>query len=217
MTVMLTEFLNKLNETPLVAILRGITPSEIPDVGEALVEAGFKVIEVPLNSPDALRSIDLLVKKYGDTICCGAGTVLSPEEVTAVADVGGRLIVSPDTNPAVIEKAVELGLASMPGFATATEAFCALRAGASVLKLFPAETYGVTHVTALKAVLPENAQLYAVGGVKPDNMVKWFDAGANGVGFGSNLYKPGMTAEETQRAAQSIVEIFRDTCRINLR
>lgn len=208
---MMPRFQKILDETPLVAILRGITPGEIPDVGEVLVEAGFKAIEVPLNSPDALRSIDLLIKKYGDSICCGAGTVLSVREVTAVAEVGGNLIVSPDTNPDVIAKTIELGLLSMPGFATATEAFSALGAGASALKVFPAETYGVAHVRALKAVLPKNSQLYAVGGVSPDNMIRWFDAGANGVGFGSNLYKPGMAVEETQRAAQLIVEIFRNT------
>ena len=211
MTVMPTEFLNKLNETPLVAILRGIIPGEIADAAQVLVEAGFKAIEVPLNSPEAIRSIDLLVKKYGNSLLIGAGTVLSPEEVAAVAEVGGRLIVSPDMNPGVIEKTVELGLVSMPGFGTATEAFSALSAGASILKLFPAATYGTAHLSALKAVLPKNTQLYAVGGVGPSDMARWFEAGASGVGFGSNLYKPGMTVEEVQHAAQSIVETFRNT------
>ena len=208
MTITLTACLDKLNEIPLVAILRGITPGEVPDVGEVLVEAGFRAIEVPLNSPDALRSIDLLAKKYGDTICCGAGTVLSPEDVADVADVGGNLIVSPDTNPEVIAKAVEMGLLSMPGFATATEAFAALRAGANLLKLFPAATYGVTHLRALKAVLPESTKVFVVGGIGPVDMVKWFDGGADGIGFGSNLYKPGMTVRETQAVAQSIIDSF---------
>lgn len=197
--------LETLDETPVVAVLRGIEPNQVLDVGTALVEAGFKAIEVPLNSPDALRSIDLLVKQYGDSLLVGAGTVLSALEVGAVADVGGNLVVSPDTNPDVIGKTVELGLLSMPGVATATEAFSALGAGADVLKLFPAATYGSAHVAALKAVLPAGTRLYAVGGVSAGNIAGWFDAGVSGIGAGSGLYQPGMTVGETRRAAQSIL------------
>lgn len=189
-----------MGETPLVAILRGVKPDEILDVAEALYSAGIRVVEVPLNSPDPLESIARL-RAYEDRMIYGAGTVLRPGGVDAVAQAGGRLSVSPNTSEAVIRRAVEKGLTPMPGFATATEAFCALEAGARWLKLFPASTYGVGHLKALKAVLPAEAVVLPVGGVKPEAMAQWWAAGAGGFGLGSELYKPGFTAAEVHGRA----------------
>jgi 2-dehydro-3-deoxyphosphogalactonate aldolase len=196
-----------LGETPLVAILRGVRPEEILDIAEALYSAGFRVIEVPLNSPDPLESISRL-KAYEDRIVHGAGTVLRPGAVDAVAQAGGRLVVSPNTDVSVIRRAVERGLAPMPGFASATEAFCAIEAGAKYLKLFPASTYGPAHLKALSAVLPPEAVVQPVGGVKPSDMAVWWEAGARGFGLGSDLYKPGFTADEVHaRAVEAVAAV----------
>ncbi|MFZ0499903.1 MAG: 2-dehydro-3-deoxy-6-phosphogalactonate aldolase, partial [Steroidobacteraceae bacterium] len=155
---------------PLVAILRGIRPEEVHEVGAALYEAGIRAIEVPLNSPSPLASVARLAEKFGDRCLCGAGTVLRASDVDAVHAAGGRLIVTPNTMPAVIQRAVELGLSVMPGFATATEAFAALDAGASLLKLFPAASYGPAHLQALRDVLPPAVAVFAVGGVGAANL-----------------------------------------------
>ena len=180
----------------LIAILRGVRPNEVLDIGQALFDAGISVIEVPLNSPSPLVSIEKLASRFSDTALIGAGTVLNPLQVADVQNAGGALIVSPNTNPAVIERTKETGLASVPGFATATEAFAALEAGADGLKLFPAGAQGSSTIGALKAVLPDDKPLFAVGGVNLDNIAGFIGAGADGFGLGSNLYKPGDMAKQ---------------------
>lgn len=189
----------------LVAILRGIQPHEAVAIGQVLVGTGFRAIEVPLNSPDACTSIELLAKAFGKDILIGAGTVLQPNQVDAVTDAGGELIVSPNTNIAVIQRTKELGLISMPGFATASEAFGAIGAGADGLKMFPAGAGGAETLGALKSVLPVNIPVYAVGGVGPSNIQGFVDAGADGFGLGSNLYRPGDSADDVAQKAQKAV------------
>ena len=190
---------------PIVAILRGVTPGEVLDVAAALVEAGVGAIEVPLNSPDPLASIGRLCAAFGDKALCGAGTVLTPRAVDEVAGAGGRLIVTPNTDPEVIRRAVELDLTVMPGFATPSEAFAAVKAGARTLKLFPAGTFGPNHVKAVRDVLPKDVAVYAVGGVGAANLAPWKAAGVAGVGVGGELYKPGFTPEEVGRRAAALV------------
>ena len=194
---------------PLVAILRGIRPDEILDVAQALVEAGIRGIEVPLNSPEPLVSIRRLSERYGNECLCGAGTVLKAAQVDAVAEAGGKLIVTPNIDRAVIARSVELGLQAVPGFATATEAFAALGAGATALKLFPASTYGVQHVKALRAVLPKELKVFAVGGVGAHNLAEWAAAGIDGIGFGTDIYAPGRTAAEVSTRATAIASAWR--------
>lgn len=194
---------------PVVAILRGVRPDEVADHARALVEAGVRAIEVPLNSPDPLASVARLARNFGGACVCGAGTVLTVAEVEAVAAAGGRLVVSPNTDPAVIARTVALGLASAPGVATATEAFAAIQAGAQVLKLFPASTYGPGHLKQLKAVLPAQVSVLAVGGVGPADMAAWRAAGARGFGLGSELYKVGQTPAETAEKAARVVSAVR--------
>jgi 2-dehydro-3-deoxyphosphogalactonate aldolase len=179
---------------PLVAILRGVTPGDVEDIGEALVAAGIRVIEVPLNSPDPLASIERLARRFGAVATVGAGTVLDVPSVRSVRDAGGRIIVSPDSNAEVIAAAAAAGLVSAPGYFTPTEAFAALRAGAHALKLFPAEAASPAVLKAQRAVLPKDAPLLAVGGVTPETLPAWRAAGADGFGIGSALYKPGMAA-----------------------
>lgn len=176
---------------PLVAILRGIRPEEAAAVGDALVAAGFAMIEVPLNSPDPLASIRLLAGRFGDTVLVGAGTVLSAEDARAVTAAGGRLVVMPHADPAVIAAAKVAGAIVLPGCYTATEAFAALAAGADGLKLFPAEIGGPALLKALKAVLPREVPVLPVGGVTPETIAAWRGAGAAGFGIGSALYRPG--------------------------
>lgn len=190
---------------PLVAILRGVRPDEVIDIAAALLEAGIRIVEVPLNSPDPIDSIARLQAMSGRMIW-GAGTVLWPEQVDAVVDAGGTIIVSPNTDTAVIRRAVERNAVPLPGFATATDAFAALGAGARILKLFPAATYGVGHIRALSAVMPGHATLVPVGGVGPAQMPDWWAAGARGFGLGSDLYRPGMTPSEVQVRARAAVE-----------
>lgn len=195
-----------LDECPLIAIVRGITPDEAVAVGEAVQEGGIRIIEVPLNSPDPLKSIELLATKFGDSMLVGAGTVLTTREVAQVRDAGGRIIVSPDTNPGVVATAAEAGLVSSPGYFTPSEAFAAIRAGATSLKLFPAEGATPSLLKAHLAVLPRGIPLLPVGGIKPDNMKPWLDAGATGFGLGSGLYKPGQSAADTLAKARAYVE-----------
>ncbi len=192
--------------SPMVAILRGVTPDEVVDISQALYEAGIRGIEVPFNSPDPLVSIERLSKAFGDKLVSGAGTVLTPTQVQQVADVGGKIIVSPNTNPAVIRKTVELGLYPAPGFATLSEAFSAIEAGATHLKLFPAVTYGPGHVRQMKAVLPKTTTVWAVGGVGAADMAEWWAAGCRAFGIGGEIYKVGQTAEESSIKAKILVE-----------
>ncbi|HEX8381038.1 MAG TPA: 2-dehydro-3-deoxy-6-phosphogalactonate aldolase [Allosphingosinicella sp.] len=199
----------RLSECPLVAIIRGVTPGEVEAIGSAIFEAGIRIIEVPLNSPDPLASIERLARSFGDCALIGAGTVLQAADVARVRDAGGRVIVSPNTYPPVIEASAAAGLVSLPGFFTPSEAFDALRAGATGLKLFPAEGASPAVVKAQRAVLPKTVPLLVVGGVSPGNMKPWLDAGANGFGLGSGLYKPGQSAQETAAKARAYVEGLR--------
>lgn len=194
---------------PLIAILRGLSPAEAPAIGTALIDAGFATIEVPLNSPDPLDSIATLAQMFGDRALIGAGTVLSVAEVDAVADAGGQLIVSPNCNTDVIRATKARGLHSWPGVFTPTEAFAALDAGADGLKLFPGAMAGPQGLSAMRAILPEGTQVYAVGGAGPENFGDWIAASADGFGLGSALYKPGMSADEVATRAARIVEAYR--------
>ena len=194
---------------PLVAILRGLRPDEAPAVGEALVEAGFTLIEVPLNSPDPLESIRRLAHTLGGRALIGAGTVLTTDEVAQVAAAGGRLIVSPNTDPAVIAASRLAGLASLPGFATPGEALLALRTGANALKLFPAEGASPKVLAAIRAVLPPAVRVLPVGGVTPDTMAEWSAAGAAGFGLGSALYRPGDDAATVATQAERFISSWR--------
>jgi 2-dehydro-3-deoxyphosphogalactonate aldolase len=196
-------------ELPLIAILRGVTPAEAPAIGTAVVEAGFRIVEVPLNSPEPLASIRGLVAAIGSEATVGAGTVLSAAEVEAVAAGGARLVVSPNTDAAVIRAAKAAGLAVAPGVATPTEAFAALAAGADLLKLFPAEVLGPAAVRAWRAVLPAGVPLVPVGGVTPENVAAWRAAGAAGLGLGSAVYAAGMPAAEVARRARTFVAAWR--------
>jgi 2-dehydro-3-deoxyphosphogalactonate aldolase len=198
-----------LAELPLVAILRGVTPNRIGGVAAALFEAGFRAIEVPLNSPEPLKSIEILARTYGDRCLTGAGTVLTVEQADQVADAGGKLIVTPNTNPAVIARGVQRGLTVMPGFYTPSEGFAAAAAGARILKLFPASTGGISHLQAMLAVLPKAVPVYAVGGVGAGNMSEWRKAGAAGFGLGSELFKPDFTDEEIATRARKCVSAFK--------
>lgn len=193
---------------PIVAILRGVTPAEILEVAGALVAAGIRAIEVPLNSPDALTSIGLLCTAHGGQVLCGAGTVLSVQAVDEVAAAGGRLIVTPNTDPEVIAHAVARGLTVMPGFATPSEAFTAVKAGARQLKLFPAGTFGPGHIKAIRDVLPKDVSVYAVGGVGAANLAPWIAAGAGGIGVGGELYRPGDSADAIAVRARALVQAW---------
>lgn len=194
---------------PIIAILRGLTPAEAIPVGAALIEAGIDRIEVPMNSPDPLESIRLMATSFAGQAIIGAGTVLSVEQVGQVADAGGRMIVSPNMNPDVIRESRKRGLDSYPGVFTATECFAAIAAGATGLKLFPADTCGPAVLKALRAVLPPEMPVYAVGGVGPDNFDAWFAAGAQGFGIGSALYKPGDSAETVATRAHAMVNALK--------
>lgn len=192
----------------LIAILRGIAPPEIGDVCAALVEAGITMIEVPLNSPDPLISIRRAATAFEDRAEIGAGTVLTPADVDAVAGAGGVFIVSPDASPDVIAHTKARGMRSYPGVFTPSEAFAAIRAGATGLKFFPAEVLGPKGIRAMKAVLPQDVPLYAVGGANPDNFADYFAAGCAGFGLGTYLYRPGMSADEVAARAEAAVAAY---------
>ena len=194
--------------TPIIAILRGLTPSEAVPVGAALQSAGFGLWEVPLNSPEPLQSIAAMREAYPDVLV-GAGTVLTPQQVRDVHAAGGQLIISPNCNPAVIDETVKLGLISLPGVFTPTEAFMALEHGAHGLKIFPAELASPAVVKAMLAVLPKGSNIYPVGGIAPDNMAPWLQAGAAGFGLGSALFKPGKTAAQVAADAQAFASNYR--------
>ncbi|MCL4766734.1 MAG: 2-dehydro-3-deoxy-6-phosphogalactonate aldolase [Hyphomicrobiaceae bacterium] len=202
-----------LAECPLAAILRGITPAECDAVGAALVEAGFRILEVPLNSPDPLESIRILADRFGAGALIGAGTVLTPADVDRVSDAGGRLIVMPHSDPAVIAAAKARSLACLPGVATPTEAFSALAAGADALKLFPAEAMPPPVVKAWRAVLPASVRLVPVGGIGAHNLAAYLAAGAAGFGIGSALYKPDKPAGDVRRDARALA----DACNRSIR
>lgn len=191
----------------LVAILRGIRPDEVEAVGEVLADVGFEAIEVPLNSPEPLDSIGRLARRLPRALV-GAGTVLSPEAVVAVADVGGRLMVSPNVDPAVLAEAGRRGLVTMPGVFTPTEAFQALAAGASALKFFPASALGASGIAAMRAVLPKDAVLGAVGGVSEADFATYAGAGVTAFGLGSSLYRPGMSAADVRVRAVAAVAAY---------
>lgn len=201
--------IESLDALPLIAILRGLTPDEAVEVGQAIVAAGFTCLEVPLNSPEPLESIRRLRAALDGRALVGAGTVLSVEAARQVAEAGGQLIISPNTNAEVIRQTKALGLLSLPGFFTPSEAFVALDAGADALKLFPAEIAGPKGLKAVRAILPADTRVYAVGGVDPDSMDSWRAAGASGFGIGSAVFKPGQDAEHVNRNARCFVTAWR--------
>ena len=192
---------------PIVAIIRGVKPEEVVDVGRSLIDAGINIIEVPLNSPSPFESINRLSEAFPNCIT-GAGTVLNAMDVQKVKDAGGSIIVSPNTDVSVIEQSISLGMIPMPGFQTATEALTAIKAGATYLKLFPANSMAMGHIMAIKAVLPQSCKVLAVGGAGAKNMQQWLEAGADGFGIGSELYKPGLTAGEVKIRALKCVTAF---------
>ncbi|WP_172118278.1 2-dehydro-3-deoxy-6-phosphogalactonate aldolase [Halomonas hibernica] len=194
---------------PLIGILRGVTPDDVIDVADAVLNAGITQIEVPLNSPEPLESIRRLVNAFGEQAVIGAGTVLTPAQVRDVHAAGGRLIVSPNCRPRVIEETHRLEMASWPGIVTPSEAFDALDAGATGLKLFPAVQVGLEGMKAVRAVLPEGTRLYAVGGVGIDNFAAWRAAGVDGAGLGSALYKPGQNAKAVAQQAIALVNAWK--------
>ncbi|WP_372572129.1 2-dehydro-3-deoxy-6-phosphogalactonate aldolase [Ruegeria jejuensis] len=199
-----------LAENPLIAILRGLEPENALPVAGELIEAAFRIVEVPLNSPDPLESIARIAKHYGAQAVVGAGTVLTAEQVDAVADAGGRIIVSPNMNPDVGRAAVARGLYWCPGVVTPSEAFVALDLGASVLKFFPAEMVPPTAIAAMRAILPQEAVIAAVGGITPETMAAYRAAGTNGFGLGSALFKPGRALDDIGARARAFTQALKD-------
>ncbi len=195
---------------PLIAILRGLEPANAEPITDALIDAGFRIIEVPLNSPQPFESISKIAKRSEGKAIVGAGTVLTVSDVQAVVDAGGQIIVSPNMNPKVGRAAIERGLYWCPGVMTPSEVFAALEIGASVLKIFPAEMVPPAAVKAIRAVLPSAAQVAVVGGISPENMKQYWDAGANGFGLGSALFKPEYGVGNVARRAQEFVTAFRE-------
>ena len=198
---------------PIIAILRGVTPDDAVAVAQACIDAGITRIEVPLNSPDPLTSIRRMADAHGDVAEIGAGTVLTPDDVGRVRDAGGRLIVSPNCDARVIMATKAAGMASWPGVMTPTECFAALKAGADGLKIFPASLIGPAGVKAMRAVLPPDCPVYAVGGAGPENFADWLKAGADGFGIGTALYTPGLTAGQVATRARTIVTAYDEACR----
>jgi 2-dehydro-3-deoxyphosphogalactonate aldolase len=196
-------------EATIVAILRGVEPARVVDIAGVLCATGIRIIEVPLNSPDPYASIAALAAAHGSDCLIGAGTVLDLDAVRRTHAAGGRLIVAPNCDPEVIRGALQMGMQVMPGIATATEAFSAIRAGATQLKLFPAVTYGPRHLQALRAVLPPVARVFPVGGVGATEIPAWLAAGAAGFGFGSELFRPEYNLPEIERRARQLVQALR--------
>ena len=204
----LQNFIAKNNQMPLVAVLRGITPDEAVAVSDILVDTGFTIMEVTLNSPNPYDSIALMQQRHGDTIALGAGTVLQPTQVKKVKDAGGQLIISPNLNVAVIHETVEQDMVSIPGCYTPSEAFTALDAGADVIKFFPADTLGVSFIKGVKAVLPTDTRICPTGGVTADNMGDFMGAGATSMGMGSALYKAGKSLNDLRTSAENFVGAY---------
>ena len=201
----LDHFEQKNKQMPLVAVLRGITPDEAVAVSDVLVESGFTIMEVTLNSPDPYESIKRMYDRHGDTIALGAGTVLKPEQVAKVKDAGGRLIISPNLNLDVVAESVKCGLVSIPGCYTPSEAFTALDAGADVIKIFPADTLGVKFIKGIKAVLPTGTRICPTGGVSVNNVDAFLNAGVTSMGMGSALYKAGKSLDDIRTSAEQFV------------
>lgn len=193
---------------PLVAILRGVKPDEVESIVETLIETGFEMIEVPLNSPEPFVSIERACKRFGDSALIGAGTVLTAADCARVADAGGRLMVSPNVDVDVLTTAIERGMVTMPGVFSPTEAFLALGSGASALKFFPASILGAAGISAIRAVLPKDAVIGAVGGVSDKNFADYMAAGVRAFGLGSSLYRPGMTVDDVRASAQTAVAAY---------
>lgn len=202
------DLLDALDQLPLVAILRGVAPGDAAAVGDALVEAGFGAIEVPLDRPDALDSIAILAGRFGDEVALGAGTVMDAEDVAQLSAAGGGFVVMPNADPAVIAAAKAAGLQAMPGFATPSEAFVALEAGADALKLFPAQTAPPPVLRAIRTVLPKDVPVLPTGGITPDKLAAYWAAGAGGFGLGRALYRPGASAAEVAAAADAFTTAF---------
>jgi 2-dehydro-3-deoxyphosphogalactonate aldolase len=209
----MSDFPGALSQLPLIAILRGVGPEEVGAIGEVLVEAGFRAVEVPLNSPRPFDSIRTLAQAFGDEVLVGAGTVLAADDVARVAEAGGRLVVMPHGDRAIIEATKRFGLISVPGVATVTEAFAALAAGADALKVFPAEAVAPSVIKAWRAVLPRELWLLPVGGIDPDSLGPYLAAGADGFGIGSALYKPGLGADEVGARAQRFAAAYEEAIR----
>ena len=201
----MSDFASYFARCPRVAILRGVRHDKVEPIGEELIAAGFTLIEVPMNSPDPLDSVERLACRFGEVAMIGAGTVLDVETVGRVRDAGGRMVISPNTDASVIGATAAAGMASLPGYFTPSEAFAAIKAGASALKLFPAEAASPIVLKAQRAVLPRSVPVLVVGGVAPDTMAPWRAVGADGFGLGSALYKPGMTAAAVGAAARAFV------------
>lgn len=197
-------------ELPLIAILRGVTPDEVLAHVGAVIDAGFDAVEIPLNSPQWEQSIPLILAAYGDKALIGAGTVLKTEQVDRLAEMGSKLIVTPNIQPDLIRHAVSLGMIVCPGCATASEAFNALDAGAQALKIFPSSAFGPAYIKALKAVLPGDVPVLAVGGVTPENLAQWIEAGCAGAGLGSDLYRAGQSVERTAQQAAAFVQAYKE-------
>ena len=198
---------------PLIAILRGIKPEEARDHVAALIDAGFDAVEIPLNSPQWESSIAAMVAEFGDKALIGAGTVLKVEQVETLAAMGSKLVVTPNTNPDVIRRSVAHGMTVCAGCATATEAFSALEAGAQTLKIFPSSAFGPDYIKALKAVLPKEVPVFAVGGVTPENLHVWLNAGCAGAGLGSDLYRAGQSVEQTAKQAAAFVKAYQEAAK----
>ncbi|MCG8492203.1 MAG: 2-dehydro-3-deoxy-6-phosphogalactonate aldolase [Sneathiellales bacterium] len=199
----------KIGEMPLVAILRGISPDEVDAVSDILVEKGFTFLEVPLNSPEWQESLKRLSRRHGDTIVLGAGTVLDADDVAKVRDAGGRAIISPNLNEAVVRKTKELGLLAVPGCYTPSECFNALSYGADILKIFPADTLGIPFIKGISAVLPQGTKICPTGGLDTDNIAEFLNAGVFAMGLGSALYKPGKQLSEIDQDAERFIAALR--------
>ncbi|MCV9878943.1 2-dehydro-3-deoxy-6-phosphogalactonate aldolase [Brenneria izbisi] len=195
---------------PLIAILRGITSDEAVEHIAVLLDAGFDAVEIPLNSPNPYHSIQLAIEHFGDRALIGAGTVLQPDAVDRLHHIGSKLVVTPNISPAVIRRAIDYGMTVCPGCATATEAFTALDAGAQSLKIFPSAAFGPDYIKALKAVLPKEIPVFAVGGVTPENLKDYLRAGCIGAGLGSDLYRAGQSVDVTAQNAHAFVNAYKD-------
>ena len=211
----MTAFFSAIEKHPLIAILRGIKPTEVVNVAEILIEKNFKIIEIPLNSPDPIRSIELLTHYFENHAIIGAGTVLDEASIRSIAEAGAKLVVMPNGNGIVVKAAKDKGLIAIPGIATPSEAFAMLEAGADALKLFPAEGIPPTVLKAMKAVLPSTVPILPVGGITPEKMNDYLKAGAIGFGLGSALYKPGMTLRDIRKNAEAFNQALTFSLHIN--
>ena len=211
----MTAFFSAIEKHPLIAILRGIKPTEVVDVAEILIEKDFKIIEIPLNSPDPIRSIELLTHYFENHAIIGAGTVLDEASIRSIAEAGAKLIVMPNGNGIVVKAAKDRGLIAIPGIATPSEAFAMIEAGADALKLFPAEGIPPSVLKAMKAVLPSTVPILPVGGITPEKMNDYLKAGAIGFGLGSALYKPGMTLRDIRKNAEAFNQALTFSFQIN--